>query len=366
MGAALANRLTLSFASAGLAIASALTLSHASNVPLPCGGGSGCEKVAHDPSSAFMGIPVSVFGLVGYALLILLATTRLLNRPVLKTKQDNVLAAAGISLVGVLVSGGLTWYAVTHIHATCAWCLGSACMMVGSLLANLYLLRHVEQIGDRIRTGPLFLWFAVPAMVIGTVAIKGERGQTPVVDLSSVNLNIVDYGDVERTSHSFGSSAAPIVIAEFGDLMCPACRDMHSRVLKFLSKYPTKVSLLFHHFPLAAEEGHELSIPAAEMSERLDQTDFWSFVNQVYESPTKPTKEDLNQIESSLKGKRTMSTEEAKKAVRDAIALGNRYGIRQTPTYILFIDHKPVGVATSTNLAKVLSQSQFAAIIRGR
>jgi len=370
MKAPLLDRLALSFASTGLAISSALTLSHTSKVPLPCGGGSGCETVAHDPSSVLFGVPVSVFGLFAYLLLTVLAAIRIWSVKgrsdlSLVSTQRSVYLGAAISSLGAIVSIGLTYYAIAHIHATCAWCLGSLGMMLGSTATYIALLKVSSEPASNRRPITAIPWAILPIVLVSGIAIWGGRTKSAAPDLSSVRLDLVSFDDVLHTSHLLGSPTAPITIAEFGDLMCPACRDMHGRVMKFIGKYPTKVALLFHHFPLASEAGHELSVPAAIMSERLSDTNFWSFVNQVYESDSKPTQADLNEIVASLKNKPTKTESEAKKAVTDEIALGAKYGVRQTPTYLLFIHHKPEGVATSTNLAQVLSQKKFADIIHG-
>jgi len=406
MNIPLLNRVALGFASAGSAIAFALTVSHASKVPLPCGGGSGCEIVAQDPSSSLFGIPVSAFGLAAYVVLMVLAGLRVWIGEHSETKQTpppltdplaspaplreagetsdddqsrqrarlNLLAGALISTLGALASAWLTYYSISHIHATCAWCIGSALMMLGSVVTYGLMLAYrgsdqhsntpALQHSRRAHPVTAIPWLVVPLLLISGIAIWGGKAKTAAPDLSSVRLDLVTYDEVLKSSHGLGSPTAPITIAEFGDLMCPACRDMHQRVLRFQGKYPTKVTLLFHNFPLGSEAGHELSIPAAEMSDRLSATDFWAFINQIYASETKPTRKDLDAIFATFR--KPVNTEtEAKQALKREVDLGQKYGVHQTPTYILFVNQKPSAVATSTNLAQVLSQQQFKEVMTG-
>src|SRR5205823_2017679 len=105
----------------------------------------------------------------------------------------------------------------------------------------------------------------------------GDRSKREITKRYRIDLSKVLYSEIASTSHFKGDPKARITIAEFGDLMCPACRQMHGRVLTFLGKFPTKVNLMFHHFPMEDEKGHELSRYAADMSERLSSFDFWGF-----------------------------------------------------------------------------------------
>lgn len=81
MKANLLNRFSLAFSSAGVAIAAALTVAHLSKTPLPCGGSHGCDQVASDPSSQFLGVPISLFGLLAYMLMAGLALLRICGMP---------------------------------------------------------------------------------------------------------------------------------------------------------------------------------------------------------------------------------------------------------------------------------------------
>ena len=361
MTANLLNRLSLGFASAGVAIAAALTMAHASNTPLPCGGSHGCEQVAHDPSSQFLGIPISLFGLMAYCILVGLALLRICNLPYYR---QNVMAALGLSGVGALGSIGLTYYSITHIHATCAWCLASASMMILSTVVHAILAmgKNLEETGHPLTSIP---WTFLPAGIVCWLAVFGEQEKSKAPDLSSVKLGIASLTEVKKTGHLLGDPSNPIFIAEFGDLMCPACRAMHQKVLAFQSKHPNKVSVIFNHFPLPKEQGHELSIPAAEMSERLDSVHFWEFITKVYASETKPTRKELDAMFQAQLPQAVKDEKAAKSALESERSLGTKYGIEQTPTYILFVNGKPDAVATSTNLAKVISQPEFAAIIQG-
>jgi len=362
MKANLLNRFSLAFSSAGVAIAAALTVAHLSKTPLPCGGSHGCDQVASDPSSQFLGVPISLFGLLAYMLMAGLALLRICGMPY---NRQNILTSLVVSGLGAAGSIGLTWYSVTHIHATCAWCLASLSMMVLLTITHSVLAigKNLEETGHPLTSLP---WTFVPAGIVCFIAVFGEASKSKEPDLSSVKLGLASLSELTQIGHVLGSIKSPIVIAEFGDLMCPACRAMHQKVLSFQSKHLDKVSLVFSHFPLPKEQGHELSIPAAEMSEQLSPTAFWKFIEKVYASEKKPDKNQLNSIFQTFKSDSIKDAKSAKTALKSERDLGTRYGIEQTPTYILFVNGKPDAVATSTNLAKVISKPEFAAIMQSK
>ena len=354
----LLKRLALGFSSTGFAVSLVLTVAHASNAPLPCGGGSGCDEVARDPSSYFLGMPVSAFGMAGYLALIVASLIA-----IRKGGRSPIQFGLAVSLLGTLVSAYLTYHSVANIHATCTWCLTSACMMASSLVSFGLLTRSKGD--DSCKSGVVGLvpWILVPLVVVGSIRYFGDRSKREIAKQYKIDLSKVSFTDLRATSHSKGDPKARITIAEFGDLMCPACREMHGRVLTFLGKFPTKVNLMFHHFPMEGEKGHELSRYAADMSEQLSSSDFWGFVDQVYGADTKPDKAALEAMFKNFGDKWSHDAAGAHESVQKAIDLGKKYGVLFTPTYILFIDQKPDAFATSADLAKVLSRPEFAAII---
>lgn len=91
------------------------------------GGGGGCELVEKSKYANFLGVHMSIWGLIGY-LTILGATI---------WKGDNArLAAFGLSLFGFAVSLVLRYLELWQIHAACQWCWASAVLMTMLLVVN--------------------------------------------------------------------------------------------------------------------------------------------------------------------------------------------------------------------------------------
>jgi uncharacterized membrane protein len=94
---------------------------------LVCGTGA-CETVQLSPQARFLGVEVALIGVIGYAVMLLLALLALQPRfagPALPSRLLPVLAGGG-----VLFTVYLTYLELFVIHAICRWCVGSAVVIV--------------------------------------------------------------------------------------------------------------------------------------------------------------------------------------------------------------------------------------------
>ena len=79
-----------------------------------------------------------------------------------------------------------------------------------------------------------------------------------------------------------GPANAPILIVEFSDFECPACRVAEPPLRSILKAYEGKVRLVFKHFPL--ERMHHFARPAAIASECAGrQGKFWEYHHALYD-----------------------------------------------------------------------------------
>ena len=91
--------------------------------PLKCGTGA-CETVQSSPQAVQLGIPVALYGVVGYLALFIVALLAL--RPAALADRKWSLLLVGLSTVGVVFTVYLTYLELFVIHAICRWCVGSA------------------------------------------------------------------------------------------------------------------------------------------------------------------------------------------------------------------------------------------------
>lgn len=80
-----------------------------------------------------------------------------------------------------------------------------------------------------------------------------------------------------------GNPQAIVVVTEFADLECPACKTAYIRLTKpLLEKYGSQIRYEYKHFPLRAI--HRYAMDLAEAAEcAADQGKFWEFSDMAFE-----------------------------------------------------------------------------------
>jgi uncharacterized membrane protein len=100
---------------------------------LACGSGGGCEAVQLSEYGEFLGIPVALYGMVGYAAILAVSLAGLTPRWI--DRREPTVVLASLAAVGVLVTLYLTYLEAAVIGAWCRWCLVSAGIIVAILVA---------------------------------------------------------------------------------------------------------------------------------------------------------------------------------------------------------------------------------------
>jgi uncharacterized membrane protein len=108
---------------------------------LACGSG-GCETVQTSPWSRFLGVDVALIGLLGYAVLLVVALLALRSTQV--ERRPPALLLTALAAGGVLFTAYLTYLELFVIHAICRWCVGSAAIIVTILVLGLLELRRLR------------------------------------------------------------------------------------------------------------------------------------------------------------------------------------------------------------------------------
>lgn len=124
----------------GIAVATYLWL-HAIGVigVLKCGTG-GCEVVQASPYARLFGVPVALYGVVGYVTLFGISLAG--AQPALATRPGPTQWLAVLSGIGFLFTLYLTSLEMFVIHAWCRWCLASAAIITAIFATALAGLRR--------------------------------------------------------------------------------------------------------------------------------------------------------------------------------------------------------------------------------
>ena len=128
------RRVMLGLAVVGFGVATYLTVVHYVGFQLlACsgahGGHSSCQTVQSSQWSKVAGIPVALLGLIGYI--------GILGSLLAPDREESRLATLGLTLIGFLFSGYLTYRELFSIHAICEWCVSSAVILTILLVCSI-------------------------------------------------------------------------------------------------------------------------------------------------------------------------------------------------------------------------------------
>ena len=105
---------------------------------LQCGAG-GCETVQLSPYATFLGLPVALYGVGGYAVLFAISLLGLQER--FRAARWVTLSLLVLSAVGVGFTLYLTYLELFVIHAICRWCVVSAALIAVIFLVAVHAAR---------------------------------------------------------------------------------------------------------------------------------------------------------------------------------------------------------------------------------
>jgi uncharacterized membrane protein/2-hydroxychromene-2-carboxylate isomerase len=337
------NRLLILFASAGMVISALLWISHSADFALPCTGG-GCDEVARSPYSRIAGIPVAAFGFGYFGLLVVLALSRL-QYPEQWRVYGNMLAA--LSTLGMLAFAYFTYVQlfVLNLYARgspCWWCLAAAGANGVVWLLSVVGLRSTLQ-ATGVLTRELVQSVAVSlGLVVAGLAYGGwqwNRATTAqVIQTDNEKLTLL-Y--LQGQGWRKGNEDAPLVIVEFSDFQCPACRQAYEVLEKqIIPQLEGKALFVFRHYPLV--ERHPMAWIAASAAEEAGRHGkFWQMYAQLFENQEDLTKGRILEIAKQIglnveKVRQAMDDQEIyfKKIFRD-LEEGSKLGVNSTPSFIV-------------------------------
>jgi len=138
-------------------------------------------------------------------------------------------------------------------------------------------------------------------------------------------------------SPSTGPPDAPVVVVEFSDYQCPACRDAHATVLKVREAFKDRVRWYFKDFPLRKHKDARRAAEAARCAS--EQNRFWDYQNVLYSSLDELNQDRLERYAQDLgldkdRFSQCLGGEKYKAAVDKDVEDAKRAGIDSTPVFI--------------------------------
>lgn len=175
----------------------------------------------------------------------------------------------------------------------------------------------------------------------------------------NTNQQIYAYDEIVRDAgyNTIGLPTAPVVLVEFSDPQCPACRSMEATIKALLDKYPEQVRLVYRHFPLPI---HNQAVNASRALEAAGkQGKFFEMLDGLFENQESLSDEKFVEIANSLQlnidqFNQDRSSDEAKNIVDQDKQKALQLDIPGTPT--LFINGKMVNFEQTKPPLQTLSE----------
>jgi protein-disulfide isomerase len=168
-----------------------------------------------------------------------------------------------------------------------------------------------------------------------------------------------------RPPHPKSNPNAAIIVTEFIDLQCEACRAAQTKIVKpMLEQYGSQIRYEVKHFPIYPN--HQYSIEAAEAAEcAADQGKFWEFEEMDYEN-----QQDLSPMAISEWARvlnldldlfeRCRKSDLKKPIIEATQQEGKQLGVNGTPTF--FVNGKRVESTIQAISASIQEASSGSAL----
>jgi protein-disulfide isomerase len=175
--------------------------------------------------------------------------------------------------------------------------------------------------------------------LVGDIIPFGARPFDPVKKLLEKGI----------TGPERGPKNAPVMIVEFGDLQCPACKLAQPTIEALVAAEPN-ARFVFQNFPLEMHNWADKGAAYADCVGRASNAAFWKFLVKTYEMQATITVENADEKLTALadaagvKGAdvAACTTKPETRAHVDAsVALGKLAEVTGTPT--LFINGRKIG-----------------------
>jgi protein-disulfide isomerase len=136
-------------------------------------------------------------------------------------------------------------------------------------------------------------------------------------------------------SPSKGNPAAPVLLVEFADFQCPACRAARPIVEETMKKHEGQTRLVFKHFPLGIHQFAEKAARGARAAQA--QGKFWEMYAALFDNQDRLSPAVVDELAKGLgldmaKFNKDLESESMADAVARDRKQGERLDIQSTPT----------------------------------
>ena len=316
--------------------------------------GLNCETVALSPWSVFGGLPVSVWGILGYMVIICLAVSSL----VLNSRSQPLYGALlGFCTIAFLASTFLATISFSKIDSLCLFCMGT--YVINALLFVAIVTLLIKQKIKPVAAVFADLQFLIrKPLLLGLIILVGAGPMATAYALITPywhtagfeNIPTLSTGVDENGDHWIGATKPRVTIVEYTDYECPYCRSAHKQLRELLAKYSDSVRVIHRHFPLDQAcnpkvtrkfHAHACKFSAAAECAAHDGK-FWEMNDAIFSSQDNQKSDaiDVEKFAIQLGLDRSefnqcLESDDTRQAILHHIKQGAEAHISATPTFVV-------------------------------
>ncbi len=324
-----------------------------------------CHAVTSGTWGSFLGMPLALWGLLGYLTVLALA---------LLAQQSAEWASHALTLVVLLavafvgIDAVLLGVMAFVLRFYCLFCLLSYAVNLALLVVSARSLGRpwpeaLRQAGkalgalmpSRARPVAWLFWGMMVVAVAGTVGLEAATLFVSQGSSATMRTQLREFISKQHPAHvdvsgdpMIGSPQAPLQIVEFSDFLCPACQRASKLNTIILASHRHDAAFIFKHYPLdmscnnaIQRSVHAGACTVAAASECAHQQGkFWPFHDLVFEHghdyQVAGIEEDVRRLGVDVAAFRAcMESGQGMEAVKRDIAEGVKQGVSSTPTYLI-------------------------------
>lgn len=314
-----------------------------------------CETVAASPWAVFAGLPVSLWGVLGYLVMGILALWGWSKKRLHPAWPWGLLLL--LSSFSVAASAILAFISFTRIASLCLFCMTSYAISIALLVVAVLATRSargqsVAFLGLDVKTAIARPRLMIPLALAGLVAIVLLEIYVPPYWRTPgwADLPNLTSGTDEHGHHWVGAEKPALTIIEFSDYECPHCRAAHKNMRLTAAKVADKVRLVHRHLPLdmACHPGlnrpfHARACLFAEAAECAGlQGHFWEMNDALFSMQERVRAKNLDPVDLAVRlgidraqFKRCLEEHEAAPRVQADLRESMERRLDGTPTFIV-------------------------------
>ncbi len=207
--------------------------------------------------------------------------------------------------------------------------------------------------------------FWVLALLVVAGSIAGLVALVKNTQKEGTAGRLVPGLEVNARDHVKGNPNSGVVLVEYSDLQCPACRAYDPIVTEVVTEYQDRITFVYRHFPLPQHFNAKLAAAATEAAGR--QGKFWEMKELLFAEQDMWTKIGTSKVDVTLVkyaerlGLNTTQflTDLRAGDIQDKITAdqlgGQKAGVSATPSF--FLNGKAVLPKTKLDFQALLDQA---------